>query len=167
MAKSSASITPALLVLFASLGFAADAAIPRNLHEAHESLTQHFSAADISRIRKMKSADEMIELVGLQEASALTNEWQLWADSPLARYFKRFGVTEPHDMIGIVADTYWCKLHGRPFTLRAKVAKLHKEYARQEAMKPKGKSPRDGAEIDWFDVHSGKNDRHLLRRQRV
>jgi hypothetical protein len=156
MAKSFASITPSLLVLFVSLGFAADAAIPRDLHEAHESLTQHFSAADISRIRKMKSEDEMIGLVGLQEASALTNEWQLWADSPLARYFKRLGVTEPHDMIGIVADTYWCKLHGRPFALRAKVAKLRKEYARQEAMKPKGKSPRDGAEIDWFDIHSGK-----------
>ena len=23
-------------------------------------------------------------------------------------------------------------------------------------MKPKGKSPRDGAEIDWFDIHGGK-----------
>ena len=154
MAKSVASITLSVLLLAARIGIAADAAIPKNLAEAHGSLTRHLTSADVDRIRAMKSEDEMIRVIGLSEASALTNEWQLWGDSPLARYFKRLGVAEPHDMVGIVAETFWCKIHKRPFALRAKVTKLKQHYAREKAReesdRPKGNSPRDGAKIDWF-----------------
>ncbi|MEY2541599.1 MAG: hypothetical protein QOI22_1201, partial [Verrucomicrobiota bacterium] len=63
MAKSFASITLAALVGSACVGIAANAAIPKNLVEAHGSLAKHFSAADMERIRELKSEDEMIRLV--------------------------------------------------------------------------------------------------------
>src|SRR5262249_35551060 len=133
---------------------AADTVVPNNLSEAHESLTRHLTAAGVRRVEKMKSEDEMYDVIGLPEAVALTNEWRLWEDSMLARYFKQLGVTEPHDMVGIVSQTYWCKVHNRPFALDAKVAKVKRFYAREtlreEKNRPKGKSPRDGAEIDWI-----------------
>ena len=150
MAKSVANIALTLLLASALLAPGVEHAIPRNLDEAHKSLARHFSPADIERIRKMKSEDEMLDVVGLPQTSALTNEWQLWGNSPLARYFKRLGVAEPHDMVGIVAETYWCKLHSKPFALNERVAKLKAYYAREETMKPKGKCPRDGFAIDWF-----------------
>jgi uncharacterized protein DUF6794 len=152
MARSLASAA-LLLFLGGTLStYAAVPAIPRNLSEAQESLARHLSAADIARARELKSEEDIVRVVNMPLTIALTNEWRLWAGSPLARYFKRLGVAEPHDMIGVVAETYWCKLHGRPFALRAKVAKLRKYYAREEVMKPKGRSPRDGAEIDWFRI---------------
>ena len=127
---------------------------PENLSQAHQSLAKFFSVADRERIRKMRSEEEMNRFIGMPGAIALTNEWQLWADPPLARYFKRLGINEPHDMVGIVTQTYWCKLHQQPFGLRAKVAKIRAYYARHEAMQPPDKNPRDGMEIDWFITHS-------------
>jgi hypothetical protein len=152
MARSLASAALLLLLGGALIAYAAVPAIPRDLSEAQESLARHLSAADIARMHELKSEEDIVRVVDMPLTIALTNEWQLWAGSPLARYFKRLGVAEPHDMIGVVAETYWCKLHGRPFALRAKVARLRKYYAREEAMKPKGKSPRDGAEIDWLEI---------------
>src|SRR5437588_10524498 len=149
------SLASAALLLFLGGTLSAHAAvpaIPRNLSEAQKSLARHLSAADFARVRELKAEGDIVRVVNMPRTIALTNEWQLWVESPLARYFKRLGVAEPHDMIGVVGETYWCKLHGRPFALRAKVAKLRKYYAREEAMKPKGRSPRDGAEIDWFRI---------------
>jgi len=124
--------------------------IPHNLSEAQQSLAEHLTPAEINRIEKTKSEHEMIQIIGLPRAIALTNEWRLWANSPLARYFRSLGVTEPHDMVGIVAETYWCKRHGKPFRLPEKIANLRAQYARQEAVTPKARSPRDGARIDWL-----------------
>jgi len=124
---------------------------PRDLAEAHKSLAARLTRAEIERIKKMPSENDIMRIVGMPQTIGLTNEWQLNDDSALARYFKKMGVNDSHDMVGIVAATYWCKLHDRPFRLKSRIAELRKYYAREEAMKPDGRrSPRDGAEIDWF-----------------
>jgi hypothetical protein len=106
---------------------------PRNLSEAHRDLEQFLTPAGIERVRKARSEDDMLGIVGLPEAVALTNRWHLWNHPPLARYFKSIGVTEPHDMVGIVSATYWCKLHGKPFRLRERATRLQRIYREEDA----------------------------------
>jgi hypothetical protein len=152
-AKTFLLITFTLVLLICGISVvqaAARRAIPRNLSEAHQSLAEYLTPAEIIRIKQMRFEHEVLQVIGLPQAAALTNKWRLWGNSPLARYFRGLGVAEPHDMIGIVAQTYWCKLHGTPFRLEAKVAKLRADYARQRTVKPEARSPRDGARIDWL-----------------
>lgn len=132
---------------------------PSNLAEAHEKLSQRLSTDQIDRIKRAESADGAKRIIDLSQASALTNEWQLWSATPLSRYFRKMGVSEPHDMIGIIVETYWCKLHNKPFRLNSRFAKVRASYARALAReaerRPRGKSPRDGGEIDWFWQEEG------------
>jgi len=150
------SILTLLFLLIAPFQIATgDVAVPRDLAEAQENLARHLSARDIARFRAMKSESEIYQVVDIPFLIWFTNEWGLWGNPPLTRYFKRLGVTQPHDMVGIVAQTYWCKLHGRPFRLREKIAFIRGYYAEQEARAPRSRSPRDGAEIDWRSTHQG------------
>ena len=158
--RAVARVTLLCLLIAPLHSMAHDVVLPRNLAEAQESLAQHLSAGENDRIRAMKSEREVYSVIDLPFLISLTNEWELWGNPPLARYFKRLGVTQPHSMIGIVAETYWCKLHGRPFRLRERIAAIRRYYAEQEARNPRGRSPRDGAEIDWR-IHSTDTDKDI------
>src|SRR4030095_4392131 len=105
---------------------------PRNLEEAYRDLERFLTPAGIARVQKARSEDDMFGIIGLPEAVSLTNRWHLWETPPLARYFKSLGVTEPHDMVGIVSATYWCKVHGKPLHLREHAA----HYREAEAKSP-------------------------------
>ena len=92
---------------------------PRDLDDAHRDLEHWLGAAGVDRAKNARSEDEMMfRIISLDGTVSLTNRWHLWENSPLAQYFKRLGVTEPHDMVAIVTATYWCKTHGEPLRLR-------------------------------------------------
>ena len=118
-------------------------------NDAHRDFELYLTPAGVKRVRLARSEKAMTCFIGPFQLGALSNRWHLGENSPLAQYFEKLGVTTPHDIDGIVAETYGCKIHGRPFALHAKIAKVRKYYARKEAMRPKERSPLDGAEIDW------------------
>ena len=50
-------------------------------------------------------------------------------------------------MSGIILDTFWCKLHNKPFRLQERIKFFQAFW--KSAQKPIGKSPIDGADIKW------------------
>ena len=137
--------------------------IPKDLDDAHRELAKMLPAEEIERIQAMTNEDQMIDYhmgLGLR----LRNEWGLWHESRLARYFTKLGVDHPDGMSGLILATFWCKVHGDHYSLRDMIGDPteHAEYLRSME-DPKGGSQRDGARIVWvvtkpgakFDVHLG------------
>jgi hypothetical protein len=137
--------------------------IPKNLNDAHHELTKMMPNEEIRHIQAMTNQDQMIEYhtgLGLR----LRNEWGLWHESRLARYFTKLGVEHPDGMSGLILVTFWYKLHGMHYDLKTMIGdpKERQEYLRSQE-EPAGGSPRDGAKIVWlitkpgskFDVHLG------------
>ena len=137
--------------------------IPKDLDDAHQELTKMLPTEEIQHIRVMTNQDQMIEYhmgLGLR----LRNEWGLWHESRLARYFTKLGVEHPDGMSALILATFWCKLHGMHYNPGNMIGdpKEHQEYLRSQK-EPAGGSPRDGAKIAWvitkpgskFDVHLG------------
>ncbi len=117
-----------LLALSFASTFAAESAtyIPKDLDDAHRQLEKLLPAKELRRVRAMKSEDDMIVYhMGL--GTGLRNDWGLWRGSRLARYFNALGIRHPDDMSGIILDTFWCKIHDRPFRLEAKI-KYYQDY---------------------------------------
>ena len=109
------------LVLVTSTALAASP--PRDIDDAHRDLEQWLGPAGAKDARKARSEEDMMyRVVGLPGAVSLTNRWHLWDNPPLAQYCKRLGVRDPHDMVGLISATYWCKIHGKPLRLREHAA---------------------------------------------
>jgi hypothetical protein len=101
--------------------------IPKDLDDAHQQLMKIFSAKDIEHIKAMKSEDDMIEYhMGL--GTGLRNDWGLWRGSRLSQWFNQRGIFHPDDMSGIIFDTFWDKLHNKPFRLHEKIAVYQKYW---------------------------------------
>ncbi|MFN2604389.1 MAG: DUF6794 domain-containing protein [Gemmatimonadaceae bacterium] len=133
--------------------------IPKDLDDAHRQLMKIFSAKDIEHIKSMKSEDEMIEYhMGL--GMGLRNEWGLWKGSRLSQWFNQRGIFHPDDMSGIIFDTFWDKLHNKPFRLPQKIDGYQEYWRSMET--PKEGSPKDGAKIAWVITRgSGRETVHL------
>lgn len=143
---------PLLSLLFISIlnvSSASDAAAqPRNLDEAHAALR---SLLDDKTLREIEAGTE--EETGRFHhglGTTLRNEWGLWRGGPLRDYFRALGFTHPDDMSGTILETFWCRLHGKPFRLKER-AQYYREY--WAAMKkPSANSPRDNSPIDWRTI---------------
>jgi Domain of unknown function (DUF6794) len=102
-----------------------DIYIPRDLDDCFAQLKQLLEPVDIE---KMKSGTEndMIEYhftLGLW----MRNNWGLWGSSRLAKWFNAQGVEHPDDMSGIILNSFWRHLNGKPIRLEEQV-KYYLEY---------------------------------------
>jgi hypothetical protein len=133
--------------------------IPTDLDDAHRELEKMLSAQEFEHIKAMTNEDGMIEY-HMSLGMGLRNQWGLWRDSRLARYFNQLGVHHPDDMSGIILETFWCKLHSLPFRLDERVRYYQAYWRSMET--PKGGSPKDGARIAWVITKgSGPGTVHL------
>lgn len=57
----------------------------------------------------------------------MRNNWGLWGDSDLAKWFHNREVHHPDDMSGIILDSYWRQFNGKPIEFEAQV-KYYKDY---------------------------------------
>jgi hypothetical protein len=57
----------------------------------------------------------------------IRNNWGLWGGSRLSQYFNRLGIHHPDDMSGIILDSYWRKIHGKPIDLDGQV-RCHRDF---------------------------------------
>jgi hypothetical protein len=138
--------------------------IPKDLADAHHELAKMLPTDEIQHIQAMTNRHQMVEYhmgLGLR----LRNEWGLWHESRLARYFTKLGVDHADGMSALILATFWCKLHGVHYNLgkMTRSPKEHQEYLRSREAPAEG-SPRDGARIVWlitkhpgseFEVHLG------------
>lgn len=51
----------------------------------------------------------------------MRNEWGLWGDSKLAKWFKSQGIEHADDMSGIILDSYHRKLNNKPIDLENQI----------------------------------------------
>jgi hypothetical protein len=117
------------------------------------------SADEIEHIKGMASEDRMIEY-HMNLGLSIRNQWGLWHDSRLAKYFDKLGVHHADDMSGIIFETFWCRLHDQPFRLDERVRACQAYWLSMET--PKEGSPRDGAKLVWVITRgSGPGTIHL------
>ncbi|HEU5124852.1 MAG TPA: DUF6794 domain-containing protein [Verrucomicrobiae bacterium] len=133
--------------------------IPVDLEDAHRELARMLPPKELEHIKAMTTESETIEY-HMNLGLGLRNQWGLWHDSRLARFFDRLGVHHPDDMSGIILETFWCKLHGQPFRLNERVRYCQAYWLSMEM--PKDGNPKDGARIAWvISKGSGPGTIHL------
>jgi hypothetical protein len=108
------------------------AAVPENLDAALAALEELLPEAEKL---EFKSAEESRAVTSAHFGIGrwIRNEWGLWRESPLARYFLALGVEHPDDMSGIILRSFWRRLNGRPLEVQAQAScyqRWWKEYAR-------------------------------------
>jgi hypothetical protein len=92
--------------------------VPRDLGEALTEVDRIMGSSGRADVLKAKERD-MIDYhfsFGLW----MRNNW-LRHHSRLAQYFKQLGIVDYDDMSGIILDSYWRQLHGKPIDLGGQV----------------------------------------------
>lgn len=99
--------------------------IPKDLKDCFKELKAMLAPELIEEMRS-GTEDDMIEYHhGL--GTWLRNNWGLWADSQLKKYFNGIGVHHPDDMSGIILTSFWRHLNNRPIQLEEQT-KYYQEY---------------------------------------
>lgn len=102
--------------------------MPKNLEECFLELEKMLPKETIDEM-KNGTEQEMIRYHhGL--GTWIRNEWGLWRDSELSKYFNKMGIFHPDDMSGIILKTFWCRLNDKPIRLEEHV-EYYKSYWQQ------------------------------------
>ena len=88
--------------------------IPRDLEEAVLALDKLISEEEKYELCKM-GEDEFLAATHLGIGMYLRNEWGLWKNSELRKYFRRRGIFHPDDMSGEILKSYYKFLCQRPW----------------------------------------------------
>lgn len=99
--------------------------IPKDLEDCFKELKKMLSP---ELIKEMKSGteDDMIKYhrgLGMW----MRNNWGLWSDSRLKKYFNELEIYHPDDMSGIILDSFWRHLNNKPIRLEEQI-KYYKDY---------------------------------------
>jgi hypothetical protein len=100
--------------------------LPTNLDECYEALRHLLNPEELQDFQA-KSEDELSEYhfgLGLW----MRNNWGLWGGSPLAKHFNHIGICHPDDMSGIILDSFWRHLNGKPIRLEEQVQYYRKYW---------------------------------------
>jgi len=104
---------------------AKDVYIPRDLDDCLAELKRILSKEEVEDIRA-DSEEAMIDYhYGL--GTRLRNNWGLWDDSRLSKWFNERGITHPDDMSGIILHSFWRHLNGKPIKLDEQI-KHYQDY---------------------------------------
>jgi hypothetical protein len=89
--------------------------IPKDLDSALKELKTMLTPELLQKMKK-GTEDDMIEYhFGL--GMWLRNNWSLWGGSQLAEWFKTKGVSHPDNMSGVILNSLWRDLNGKPLEL--------------------------------------------------
>lgn len=100
--------------------------IPVDLDDCHKQLDK------ILLPRQKREIDETKSAFGMNYyhhgwGTWIRNNWGLWRDSRLSKYFKEKGIDHPDDMSGIILNSYYCYRHNIEFNLEKEVD-FYKKY---------------------------------------
>jgi len=93
--------------------------VPANLEECFVELKKMLHPELINEMRQGTEADMIRYHHGL--GTWIRNNWGLWGGSRLAKYFNSLGVFHPDDMSGIILDSFWRHLNGKPLGVEEKI----------------------------------------------
>ena len=121
-----------IMVLMTSAVFGTDAQndksyIPRDLEEAVLALDKLISEEGKDELCKM-GEDEFLTATHLGIGMYLRNEWGLWKNSELRKYFRRRGIFHPDDMSGEILKSYYKFLCQRPWNVTNLVIGTYGEH---------------------------------------
>ena len=144
--------------------------IPADLDECFSELKKIMTPQQLEEFKNKKEEEVVGYHMGL--GKWIRNNWGLWQGSRLAEYFNKMGIHHPDDMSGIILDTFWCHLNGKPLKVEERV-KDYQEYWEYNTVPKDLVSPVDGAKIDFImslpckDAGASKNCRIHLGRSRT
>jgi hypothetical protein len=121
--------------------------IPKDLPAALTELRKMLPPELLSRMQANPEDDMILYHHGL--GTWLRNNWGLWKGSQLSEYFNQLGIFHPDDMSGIVLDSMWRELNGKPIRLEDQIAH-YKEYWRQHSYPEKAKCPEHRSRLEWY-----------------
>jgi len=93
--------------------------VPKDLDECFAELKKLLPKAQIEEMKKGSEEDMIQYHHGL--GTWLRNNWGLWKGSQLSKWFNETGIRHPDDMSGIILDSFWRHLKGRPIRLDEQV----------------------------------------------
>jgi hypothetical protein len=98
-----------------------DAALPRDLSDAHARLLQLLPDSVLQQMRT-GTEDHMLSYhFGL--GMWMRNNWGLWSRrSALYWYFDSLGLDNPDNISGVILRTFWCKLNNRSLEIERHIA---------------------------------------------
>ena len=121
--------------------------IPGDINEAIAELHRMLPAEFVKTMREGTEDDMIIHHFGL--GMWLRNNWGLWRGSILQTYFAGLGLDHPDDMSGVILDSFWRSLNGKPLDLEAQVehyVTYWKHWSYPESLV----CPTHGAEVDIY-----------------
>lgn len=97
--------------------------IPTNLDECIEVLSKNEGLNEFLALPERDAIGAYHHSTGM----ALRNQWKLWGDSDLAKWFNSIGIKHADDMTGIIFASLHRKLHNKPIELESQV-KFYQDY---------------------------------------
>jgi hypothetical protein len=120
--------------------------VPRDLPDAFAELDRMLPA-DFRRRFAADSTQPGLQHFGL--GLWLRNNWGLWSGSRLATYLHdSLGLRHPDDMSGLLLDTYWRSLNGRPLEVAREVA-AYDAYWRVNRIPPDSTVAGCAGRLEW------------------
>ena len=121
-----------LLVFFALNSFGQDELIrtenykPVNLEDAVAQL-QFLHPDSVQAKIKTMSEDEFTGNAHMGMGMWIRNNWKLWGNGKLGKYFNSIGIYHPDDMSGIILTSYYRELKGIEWQVEEQV-KVYQKY---------------------------------------
>ena len=106
--------------------------VPKDLDDCFIQLKTLLKPEDIERMKNGTEDDMSLYHMGL--GTGLRNDWGLWGDSRLAKWFNAQGITHPDDMSGIILDSFWRHLNSKPIKLEEQVKYYQDYWKKQETI---------------------------------
>jgi hypothetical protein len=100
--------------------------IPENLDECLKTLEANLSESDICQIKNMTI--EEIWSLHSSLGMSIRNEWGLWTDNNLVKWFNEKGIFHADDMSGIVIESFWKKINNHPIELEKQIEEYKKHW---------------------------------------
>lgn len=106
--------------------------IPADLAAAHIELSKMLPKEIIQKMKEGTEENMIVWHHGL--GTWIRNNWGLWGGSPLQTSLVKLGLKHPDDMSGLILDTYWRYLNGKPLDTEAKI-KYYQDYWKEAEKK--------------------------------
>jgi len=118
--------------------------IPENLEDCFKELDKMLHPEIVKEMRSGTENDMINYHFGL--GMWLRNNWGLWSESRLAKYFNDFGVYHSDNISGIILDSYWRYLNDKPIKFDEQI-KYYKEWDRVHQRAPEDSFPKTKGEL--------------------
>jgi hypothetical protein len=104
-------------------------AVPTNLDEAVNFLIESLTQRDHQEIKELLKTDSALSSTHHFLGTYLRNNWSLWEDCPLVRWFiKEYKIVHADDISGIILEAFSHRYRGLNYDPVSTVKRFHKHW---------------------------------------